>query len=54
MVTGDNLITANAIAHECKIITEDINHNKEYMIMEGPVFYKLVGGLICVTCSLDS
>lgn len=54
MVTGDNLITANAIARECKIITGDISQNKEYMIMEGPAFYKLVGGLICITCGLDS
>lgn len=51
MVTGDNLITANAIARECKIITEDISMNKDYMVMEGPKFYKEVGGLICITCS---
>ena len=56
MVTGDNIITANAIAKECKIIEEDkvMHGKKEYVIMEGPEFFKLVGGLICITCGNKS
>ncbi len=56
MVTGDNIITATAIAKECKIIEEDkvMHGKKEYVIMEGPEFFKLVGGLICITCGNKS
>lgn len=56
MVTGDNIVTATAIAKECKIIEEDkfLNGKKEYVIMEGPEFFKLVGGLICITCGMKS
>lgn len=41
MVTGDNKVTALAIARECKIISED----HEDAVMEGPEFYRRVGGL---------
>jgi len=42
MVTGDNIITATAIAKECRIIDEDkvMNGKKEFVIMEGPEFFK--------------
>ena len=42
MVTGDNLVTANAIARECRIINEEITRSRtheEYIIMEGPKFF---------------
>ena len=45
MVTGDNLITAIAIAKECGILTEGEEIDK-YTAMEGPEFAKLVGGLV--------
>ena len=42
MVTGDNKITALAIAKECGIIT----HDDENAVMEGTEFYERVGGLV--------
>ena len=42
-VTGDNKVTALAIAKECGIITE-VHPD---CVMEGPEFYKRVGGLKC-------
>lgn len=42
MVTGDNKVTALAIAKQCNIITED----REDSVMEGPEFYERVGGLV--------
>ena len=50
MVTGDNKITAIAIAKECNLVT-DI---KDYSIMEGPKFFDVTGGLYCKTCNKDS
>jgi len=50
MVTGDNLVTALAIAKECKIVAGE----HEYSAMEGPDFYKKVGGLICENCNQAS
>jgi Ca2+ transporting ATPase len=50
MVTGDNKVTALAIARECKIISED----HEDAVMEGPEFYRRVGGLFCENCNQDS
>ena len=44
MVTGDNKITATAIAKECGILSDDISEDS---IMEGPAFYEKLGGLIC-------
>jgi Ca2+ transporting ATPase len=49
MVTGDNLITAKAIAKECGILNDDLL-NKPDSVMEGPEFYRRMGGLICRTC----
>jgi Ca2+ transporting ATPase len=49
MVTGDNKLTALAIAKECNIISNDMAHI-DNSVMEGPDFYELVGGLYCKTC----
>ena len=48
MVTGDNLITARAIAKECNIYDPSIDDNLQ--CMEGPIFYDKVGGLYCKNC----
>lgn len=45
MVTGDNKVTAKAIANECNLIAED----HEYAIMEGKEFNQACGGLIELT-----
>ena len=44
MVTGDNKITALAIAKECNIVRE--GDNMEMAVMEGKEFNDYVGGLI--------
>jgi Ca2+ transporting ATPase len=49
MVTGDNKITAMAIAKECKIIDEKFGITSD-SVLEGPEFYERMGGLICKTC----
>ena len=49
MVTGDNKITAMAIAKECKIISTT-NAIEEDSVMEGPEFFKRIGGLWCGNC----
>jgi len=55
MVTGDNKITAIAIAKECKILDDKINDAEiEKYCMEGIDFYKKMGGLICKNCNKDS
>lgn len=48
MVTGDNKITARAIAKNVGIITEK-NENTA-LVMEGPEFLRLIGGVICGNC----
>jgi len=50
MVTGDNLITAMAIAENCHIITKEEIGNPKFC-MCGPELYELVGGLTCKTCN---
>ena len=45
MVTGDNLITAKAIAVICNIIISE-QLNDERICLEGPDFYERMGGLI--------
>lgn len=50
MVTGDNIVTAMAIACQCNIITESEIGN-DLVCLEGPVFFNQVGGLICRTCN---
>lgn len=48
MVTGDNKITARAIAKECGIIEQG---DENSIVMEGVEFNKLIGGVICVNCN---
>jgi len=38
MVTGDNKITAVAIAKECGIINDQGEENEDWVCMEGPEF----------------
>ena len=47
MVTGDNKITARAIARECGII--DVN-NPNSLVMEGKEFQLKTGGVVCAKC----
>lgn len=53
MVTGDNKITAMAIAKECHIIDE-AQSKLEDSVLEGPEFYEKLGGLYCKECKQDS
>jgi Ca2+ transporting ATPase len=53
MVTGDNKITAMAIAKECNIIN-DHNGIDNDSVMEGPEFYDRMGGLYCKACKKTS
>lgn len=53
MVTGDNLITAKAIAKECGILNEELASLPD-TVMEGPAFYERMGGIICRTCKNKS
>ena len=46
MVTGDNIVTAKAIALEVGIIHPDEAH----IALEGPEFYRLIGGVVCKKC----
>jgi len=46
MVTGDNKVTAVAIAKECGIIAEGEELENDKICMEGPEFSEFVGGLI--------
>lgn len=47
MVTGDNKVTAEAIAKECNIIDKD---NKGSLVMEGGEFIEKIGGIVCENC----
>jgi Ca2+ transporting ATPase len=47
MVTGDNKLTAKAIAKECGIIESG---NENSIVMEGPDFIAAIGGVICKLC----
>jgi Ca2+ transporting ATPase len=47
MVTGDNLVTARAIAVECGIIDPK---NKRSLVMNGADFIEKIGGVICKNC----
>lgn len=49
MVTGDNKITAKAIAKECNILNDE-NSKHSYSVMEGKDFNDLVGGLVWKKC----
>jgi len=46
MVTGDNKITAIAIAKECGIIADGEENDNPNVCMEGPDFNEFVGSLI--------
>ena len=46
MVTGDNIVTARAIATEIGLIKE----NDDSIAMEGTEFNKIVGGIVCKAC----
>jgi len=48
MVTGDNAVTARAIAMECNILDE--NDEDMSKVMEGPEFMRLVGNVVCKNC----
>lgn len=47
MVTGDNKLTARAIAKECGIIEPG---NENSIVMDGSEFNALIGGVICTKC----
>lgn len=53
MVTGDNKITAMAIAKECNIINANTGIDND-SVLEGPEFYERVGGLYCKNCKQNS
>jgi Ca2+ transporting ATPase len=44
MVTGDNIITAKAIAKEIGLLSD------QGIAMEGPDFNERVGGIVCKEC----
>ena len=46
MVTGDNKITAYSIAKEINLIKE----KDDSLILEGPEFFKLIEGIVCLNC----
>lgn len=50
MVTGDNLVTAKAIAKDCGIVNDQQMEDDE-VCMEGPKFHDLVQGLSCSNCN---
>ncbi|PFH34173.1 plasma membrane-type Ca(2+)-ATPase A1 PMCAA1 [Besnoitia besnoiti] len=49
MVTGDNIITAKAIAKRCHIYHEDAGG----IAMLGPDFTRAVGGVVCQSCQTE-
>ena len=53
MITGDNIITAQAIAEKCGIISADEIGDPQ-VCMEGPEFYRDMGGLMCTVCKKES
>jgi len=49
MITGDNEITAKAIAMECNIIQDDYEDG----VINGKDFYERIGGVVCAHCKKD-
>lgn len=49
MVTGDNLVTATAIAKEIGIIQP----HKPSLCLEGHEFNRIVGGVVCALCRTE-
>lgn len=47
MVTGDNKLTATAIAKECNIVQQG---DSKSIVMEGVEFIQRIGGVICKAC----
>lgn len=47
MVTGDNKVTARAIAKECFIVDPN---DEQSLVLEGPEFMDRIGGIICANC----
>lgn len=47
MVTGDNKVTARAIALECGLILPE---DKNSLVIEGSEFMNLTGGIVCAKC----
>ncbi len=45
MVTGDNVVTARAIAKKVGIIREE---DKDALVLEGPDFISKIGGVVCM------
>ena len=45
MVTGDNKLTAKAIAYECDILSSN-----DSLVLEGSEFINIIGGVVCKTC----
>jgi Ca2+ transporting ATPase len=46
MVTGDNIVTARAIAKDVGIL----KGREDELVMEGAEFIKLIGGVVCKKC----
>lgn len=53
MVTGDNIVTAQAIAVLCHIITEEEMQTPN-VCMEGPEFYEKMGGIVTDSHGVES
>jgi P-type Ca2+ transporter type 2B len=45
MVTGDNIVTAKAIAKEIGLLSSN-----DQLALEGAEFNKIVGGIVCKRC----